>query len=74
MAKGSIINKTFIWKTIRKKFLKKSKTSAKKYLNQNIIDKNISPMSQKYKTFIIFNTGNLRLTTIHQYLEINLAL
>ena len=32
MAKGSNINSMFTWNTIKKKFLKKSKTSAKKYL------------------------------------------
>lgn len=31
MAKGKIMTRIFIWKTIRKKFLKNSKTSAKKY-------------------------------------------
>lgn len=32
MASGSIMKRMFTWKTIRKKFLKNSKTSAKKYL------------------------------------------
>jgi len=32
MAKGSNMNRIFTCKTIRKKFLKKSNTSAKKYL------------------------------------------
>lgn len=32
MAKGSNINSMFTWNTIKKKLLKKSKTSAKKYL------------------------------------------
>lgn len=34
MANGNIINKILIWKMIKKKFLKKLKTSAKKYLQK----------------------------------------
>lgn len=35
MANGNSMNRIFTWKTIRKKFLKKSKTSAKKYLHSS---------------------------------------
>jgi hypothetical protein len=77
MANGNIINKIFRWKTIIKKLLKKSNTSAKKYLQlkwNRCQSKCHTPyLVLEYPTSTK-NNKEFRLTTEHQYLVTYLPL